>query len=195
MTGVARIIRVTRISAVRSFSSTPGSSVFKTLGFLGEVGVLAGHLLSGCQIVLHLQPGFVGTHHGTQFGVTTTQLAQLVRVGHDFGLADPSMDWYSSSAVAAAGNCSSAITHFLLYGAVLFDYSIAQVNAATKLVKEYKNASPRSGMPEHAKSNRTGVKYATCSCASEANNAATGVKNLLLAGVERVALKHTSTNM
>ena len=83
--GVARIIRVTRDQRGAQLLLDTGQFVFKTLGFLGEVGVLAGHLLSGCQIVLHLQPGFVGTHDGTQFGVTTTQLAQLVRVGHDFG--------------------------------------------------------------------------------------------------------------
>lgn len=34
---------------------------------------------------------------------------------------------------------------FLLYGAVLFDYSIAQVNAATKLVKEYKKRQSSIG--------------------------------------------------
>ena len=83
--GVARVIRVARDQRGAQLLLDTGQFVFKTLGFLGEVGVLAGHLLSGCQIVLHLQPGFVGTHDGTQFGVTTTQLAQLVRVGHDFG--------------------------------------------------------------------------------------------------------------
>ena len=33
----------------------------------------------------------------------------------------------------------------LLHGAVLFDYSIAQVNAATKLVKEYKKRQSSIG--------------------------------------------------
>lgn len=37
------------------------------------------------------------------------------------------------------------------------------------LSKNTKNASPRSGMPEHAKSNRTGVKYATCSSCRSAS--------------------------
>ena len=63
--GVSRIIRITRNKRGAQLFFRARQFGFETLSFLGEVGILAGHLLSGFQVILQLQPSFVGSHNGT----------------------------------------------------------------------------------------------------------------------------------